>query len=94
MNLEQLLSAITPEIYENLKRSVELGKWPDGRKLTKDQKELCMEAMIYFESKAGMDESAKTGYLDTKKVKKTSCNTDKEASSEVKTLHIQSGPAN
>ncbi|MCP5207081.1 MAG: DUF1315 family protein [Hahellaceae bacterium] len=76
MNLEQLLSSITPEIYQNLKTSVELGRWPDGRKLTKEQKALCMEAMIYFENKSGMDEPSKTGYLEFTKEKTSPCSND------------------
>ena len=40
---------ITPEIYESLKLAVEIGKWPDGRKLTKEQKELSLQAMIAWE---------------------------------------------
>jgi hypothetical protein len=73
MNLEQLLSSITPEIYQNLKSSVELGRWPNGRKLTKEQKALCLEAMIYFENKSGMDDQSRTGYLEFTKEKTTPC---------------------
>ncbi|MFT5037753.1 MAG: hypothetical protein ACI94L_000314, partial [Flavobacteriaceae bacterium] len=31
MDLRQLLSSITPEVYESLRRAVEVGKWPDRR---------------------------------------------------------------
>ena len=43
------IRTITPEIYENLKLAVELGKWGDGRKLTPEQRELCLQAMIAWE---------------------------------------------
>ena len=33
MDLKQLLDSITPEVYESLKRAIEVGKWPDGRVL-------------------------------------------------------------
>ena len=33
-NLQQLLQSITPDIYERLKLAVEIGKWPDGQRLT------------------------------------------------------------
>lgn len=91
MDLQQLLGNVTPEIYQNLKRSVELGKWPDGRKLTREQKELCMEAMIYFENKSGMAESSRTGYLDRKKVEETSCNSSKDKKEEVQVVSVQGG---
>lgn len=53
---------ITPEIYENLKLAVELGKWSDGRKLTPEQRELCMQAMIAWEVK-NLPEEQRTGYM-------------------------------
>lgn len=49
MDFEQLINNITPDIYRSLKRAIELGKWPDGRVLTQQQKELCMEAVINYE---------------------------------------------
>ena len=48
-DLQQLLSSLTPEIYQNLKRAVELGKWPDGKRLSQEQTALCMQAMIAYE---------------------------------------------
>lgn len=49
MNLQELLSSITPDIYQNLKLAVELGKWPDGNRLSAEQRSLCMQAMIAYE---------------------------------------------
>ena len=40
----EAIENITPEIYQNLKLAVEIGKWPDGRKLTQEQKELTLQA--------------------------------------------------
>ena len=51
MNFKQLVEGITPDIYEGLKRGVEIGKWPDGRSLTEEQKILCMQAIILYEAK-------------------------------------------
>src|SRR5690606_21371124 len=45
----QMLRNISPEVYESLKTAVELGKWADGRKLTQEQKELCLQAIIAWE---------------------------------------------
>lgn len=53
---------ITPEIYENLKQAVELGKWANGNKLTPEQRELCMQAMIAWEDK-NLPEEQRTGYM-------------------------------
>ena len=40
MNLDQMLAAVTPEVYENLKYAVETGKWQNGQKLTEKQREV------------------------------------------------------
>jgi uncharacterized protein YeaC (DUF1315 family) len=66
MDLQTLIDNITPDIYENLKRAVELGKWPDKTRLTKQQRELCMQAVIAYDLKF-KDESARTGYVPPKK---------------------------
>lgn len=63
MNFKQLIDGITPEIYRNLKRAIEIGKWPDGRLLTTEQRELSMQAVIAFEAKH-FDESERTGFID------------------------------
>jgi uncharacterized protein YeaC (DUF1315 family) len=63
MNFKQLVGEITPEIYRNLKRAVEIGKWPDGRALTAEQRELSMQAVIAYELQH-VDERERTGYID------------------------------
>lgn len=61
-----VIENITPEIYENLKLAVEIGKWGDGRKLTAEQKELCMQALIAWESQH-LPEDQRTGYMEVQK---------------------------
>ena len=58
----EMIENITPEIYQSLKLAVEIGKWPDGRKLTAEQKELCLQAMIAYELK-NLPEDQRTGYM-------------------------------
>mgnify|MGYP000552775598 FL=1 len=50
MNIEQVLRALTPDVYEKLKLAVEIGKWPDGRKLTAEQRGTCLQAVITYDS--------------------------------------------
>lgn len=57
-----MLRSITPEVYDSLKLAVEIGKWPDGRKLTQEQKELCLQAMIAWEVD-NLPEEERTGYM-------------------------------
>jgi uncharacterized protein YeaC (DUF1315 family) len=63
MDFKQLIDEITPEIYNNLKRAVEIGKWPDGRALTAEQRELSMQAVIIYEQRH-VDERERTGFID------------------------------
>ena len=58
----EAIANITPEIYENLKLAVEIGKWGDGRKLTQEQKELCLQAMIAWEME-NLPEDQRTGFM-------------------------------
>ena len=51
MNYQQLIESMTPEIHQQLKRAIELGKWPDGRRLSAEQSALCMEAVIRYDHK-------------------------------------------
>lgn len=58
----QAIENITPEIYQNLKLAVEIGKWPDGRKLTQEQKELTLQALIAWETH-NLPEEERIGYM-------------------------------
>ena len=58
----QMIENITPEIYESLKLAVEIGKWSDGRKLTDEQRELSLQAVIAWELQ-NLPEDQRTGYM-------------------------------
>ena len=58
----EMIENITPDIYQNLKLAVEIGKWPDGRKLTLEQKEMTLQAMIAWELQ-NLPEDQRTGYM-------------------------------
>lgn len=57
-----LIQSITPETYKTLRLAMEVGKWADGTKMTDEQKELTMQAMIIWEQK-NLPEEERTGYL-------------------------------
>ncbi len=64
MDFKQLIEGITPEIYQQLQQAVEIGKWPDGRSLTEEQRSLCMQAIIAFDQR--QPEQNRTGYVPPK----------------------------
>lgn len=63
MDLEHVISCMTPEIYENLKEAIALGRWQDGRRLTAQQLESSMTAVIAYEAKH-VPEDKRVGYID------------------------------
>ncbi|MDX1367345.1 YeaC family protein [Pseudomonas sp.] len=58
----QAVENITPEIHQSLKLALEIGKWPDGRKLTQEQKELTLQALIAWEA-LNLLEDQRIGYM-------------------------------
>ncbi len=86
MNFEETAQQLSPEIYERFKLALELGKWPDGRELTKAQKEICLQAVILYETAQGIPENKRTGYVDS--TKKTSpCGPKGDDAEPLKILH-------
>ena len=45
-----LVESLTPSMVRDLKQAIELGKFPDGRVVSNEQKELIMEAMILYDA--------------------------------------------
>ncbi|RON05351.1 YeaC family protein [Pseudomonas brassicacearum] len=61
-SFNEMIKNITPEIYQSLKLAVEIGKWSDGGKLTAEQRELSLQAMIAWEVQ-NLPEEQRTGYM-------------------------------
>lgn len=63
MDYQTLIDSMSPDIYQNLKRAMEIGKWPDGRPLSGEQRALVMEALIAWGRKH-LPEEQRVGYID------------------------------
>lgn len=74
---EALMASLDAEIIERFKRAIELGKWPDGKVLSDEQRATCMRAVIVYEH-ANLPEEERTGYVPPKE---TPC-ADKPAKTE------------
>ena len=70
-NLQALLASITPEIHQNLKRAVELGRWENGERLSPEQIELCLQAIIAYDE-MHLSAEEKVGYIDRSKIENKS----------------------
>lgn len=63
MDFEQLITRLTPDMHAALKHAIEIGKWPDGRVLTAEQKAICLEAVIEYDYRF-KGETDRVGYID------------------------------
>lgn len=79
MDFLELIDSITPEIHERLRRAVEIGRWPDGTRLSPEQTELTLQALIAYESRH-LQENERVGYIDRgSKAEGAVCDDDKPA---------------
>lgn len=73
MDFHDLIANMDAATCAALRRAIELGKFPDGRRLTDRQRELCLEAVIAWEHR-NLPEHERTGYIDRgSKAKDESC---------------------
>lgn len=78
MEYQKLIEDMSPEIYQNLVRSVELGKWPDGKRLTPEQRDNAMQAIIAW-GQHHLPEEEQVGYVPAKKSSDEACEVPEEA---------------
>ncbi len=69
--LDEVVAALTPDIYQRLATAVELGKWPDGVPLTQEQKENCLQMVMLWQSRHNVDAEHMTINTDGELVMKS-----------------------
>ncbi|MGH8493570.1 MAG: YeaC family protein [Moraxellaceae bacterium] len=88
--IEKILSAMTPELVSAFRLAIEIGKWPDGRKLTPEQRETCLQAVIAWELR-NLPEEERTGYINKAEKEGEVCDnpshSHEESEAMVKFLH-------
>lgn len=62
MDKQTILATLTPEVVDKFRMAIELGKWADGRKLTIEQRDTCMQAVMVWEHEH-LPPSERTGYI-------------------------------
>ncbi len=77
MDYQQMIDSMTPEVFENLRRAVELGKWPDGQALNSQQRENAMQAIIAW-GKTHLSEQDQIGFIDKGRKEGDSCDDPSE----------------
>ncbi len=67
MNIvDDLVESLTPDMVSDLKRAIEVGKFPDGRLVTAQQKALMLGAIIHYDA-LNVPEVDRTGFIPQKK---------------------------
>ena len=64
--VNELVESLTPSMVSDLKQAIELGKFPDGRVVSRVQKELMIEATILYDA-LKLPEEERTGFIHRKK---------------------------
>ncbi len=77
MDYQQAIETMTPEIYQRLLRAVELGKWPDGKLLTDEQRTHSMQAIIAW-GERHLSERERVGFIQKKEKAGEQCDTPPE----------------
>lgn len=85
--IQEMLAALTPETVSAFRLAIEIGKWPDGRRLTPEQRSICLQAVIAWEHRH-LPEDQRTGYIDKGKKEGEVCDDPDHAHEEpVRFLH-------
>ncbi len=77
MSYQQTIDELSPEVYQRLVRAVELGKWPDGKVLTSEQRAHAMAAIIAW-GERHLPERERVGFLEKKQEAAAPCDTSSE----------------
>ena len=67
MQFDELMQALSPERYKALCRAVELGKWPDGRILGQEEREISLQLLIAHDAKFKARQD-RIGYVPAEKL--------------------------
>ena len=60
---QKAIRALPYAVYCRFKEAVELGKWPDGQRLTEAQRESCLTAMLHYEA-LRLPKGQRTGHIE------------------------------
>ena len=71
MQVQQLLAAMSSDVYSKFKQAIETGKWLDGNPLTSEQRDTVMQAIMLYQAKIEQSDQHMTVGKDGKIVEKS-----------------------
>ena len=84
--MQRMLAVLTPDMIDKFRSAIELGKWPDGKRLTREQTETCMPAIIGWEMK-NLPEHARSGCIPKESKEGEVCDNPQEQPKNVQFIH-------
>lgn len=79
MQLDAFLQHMTPAIHQVLRTALELGRWPDGRAMTDEERAASLQAVIVYEHEH-LPQSERVGFMPVKCQSQAKDSVDTEAS--------------
>jgi uncharacterized protein YeaC (DUF1315 family) len=71
-SVAELVNSITPEIHQQMRTAIELGRWANGDKLSIAQRENTLQLVIAWEAQ-NLPEEERVGFIDRTDLRKTLC---------------------
>lgn len=56
-----MIDGMSREQWAGMRKAIETGRWPDGRTLTGEQRQLCLQAVIAWEARNDVPPEQRTG---------------------------------
>lgn len=50
-DVEQLLGMVTEDVYHRLQEVVEIGRWPDGRQASEQQRQRALQMILLYQNR-------------------------------------------
>ena len=62
MNKQDILDSLNPDIVAKFRQAIEIGKWENGERLSLEQRQTCMQAVMVWEHEY-LPVHERTGYI-------------------------------
>ncbi len=56
-SIDELIAAMDEDAYKSIQTAIEIGKWKDGKRLSSEQLEHCLQILILYEARYFSDEA-------------------------------------
>ena len=72
MDKQAILAVLTPEVVEKFRTAISLGKWENGERLSAEQRQTCLQAVMVWEHEY-LPTEERLGYIHRPKKESEDC---------------------